>query len=181
MRVILLFIGLFLLNPYSLADSQQANQKMNQNYQVFIDSFSSLDAKRLATIYHKSAIYIPEHRKQNLVYGSNDIEQLYQRFFNRVQHKNARVSVGFRVVNREITQEQVTDIGFFLIRVFPASHTEQNVSEFAGKFLIIGDKKSSDVISWKTEMNSHAKPHHYFGLNPEKLLFFSETKMLPKE
>ncbi|RLV60609.1 hypothetical protein D5018_05775 [Parashewanella curva] len=182
MRSILLFISIFVLSHHSLANSQlQINQKMNQNYQAYIEAFSALDSKRLANIYHKDAIYISEHRKDKLVFGNKNIEQIYQKFFNRVKHKNAKVSVGFRIINREITQERVTDIGYLLIRVFPASHTEQGVSEFASKFLIIGDRSSPEVTSWKTEMNTHTKPRHYFGLTPEKLLFFSKTKMLSKE
>ncbi len=181
MRFVLILVFFYISANFAQAsENAQINKKINATYTQFIEAFDKLNADLVKPIYNPDAIYVPEHKSDNLFFGSNEIDLIYQRFFNRVKHKNAKVKVGFRIINRDITKDRVTDIGYYLIRFMPADHTEQPISEFSGKFLIISRPTSSGKWEWATEMNNKAKSEFYFDAKPQNGLFYSESQPLTR-
>ena len=162
-------------------ENQDINQKINANYVQFVNAFDKLNADSLLPIYDRNATYIPEHKEGELIQGKEEINLIYQRFFNRVKQKKAKVNIGFRLTSRDISQDRVTDIGYYLIRFTPAAHTEQPVSEFSGKFLIISKLNEKNQWQWFTEMNNKAKSEFYFGVTPKAGLFYTDSKPLKRE
>ncbi|MBM7070701.1 DUF4440 domain-containing protein [Shewanella sp. 202IG2-18] len=179
MRFFLIFISLFIIPTIGYAhDKSEINEKINATYSHFINAFKQLNADLIQPVYNKNAIYIPEQKSDDLIIGSEDIDLIYQRFFNRIKHKNAKVSVGFRIISRDISSDRATDIGYYLIRFIPADHTEQPISEFSGKFLVISKPTKNGDWQWVTEMNNKAKPTFYFGADSKPGLFYTDTKPL---
>ena len=182
MRFLLVFLAFFIgLSTSSASENQNVNEKVNATYAQFVKAFNQLNAELIQPIYDPDAIYIPEHKQGDLIRGKEDINLIYQRFFNRVKHKKAQVKIGFRVINRDITKDRVTDLGYYLIRFIPAAHTEQPISEFSGKFLIISKPDIHGGWQWSTEMNNKAKSSFYFDAKPQAELFYTHSKPLKRD
>ncbi len=182
MRFLLAFLMFFLYVSASHAvEKQNINEKINSTYVQFVDAFNKLNAELILPVYHHNASYISEHKKGGLIKGKEAINLIYQRFFDRVKHKKANVKIGFRVVSRDISQDRATDIGYYLIRFIPAAHTEQPVSEFSGKFLIISKPGEKGHWQWFTEMNNKAKSSFYFSATPREGLFYTDSKPLQRD
>ncbi|MCL1077539.1 DUF4440 domain-containing protein [Parashewanella spongiae] len=182
MRLLLVFIScyIFSVNFSFASETDSYNNQLNKTYQSFIESFEKLDADQIDQMYDRDILYISEGKSQPILQGSNEVKLIYQRFFDRVKQKNIRLKIGFRLLSRDIADEQATDIGYYIIRFIPSKKSEEPVSEFAGKFLIVSKKAKNGQWLWSMEMNNRAKLEYYFNSKSKKNLFYSKTLKVDK-
>ncbi len=173
--LVLFFCSLSLFNFSFASEKDSFDKQINQTYQKFINAFVELNVDEIDYLYDQNIIYISESKNEAIMQGSDKVKLIYQRFFDRVKQKNASLEIGFRILNRNITDEQATDIGYYIIRFIPSQKSEEPVSEFAGKFLIISKKAKTGQWLWSMEMNNSAKLEHYFSSKKENDLFYSNT------
>lgn len=172
---LLFFCLISVLQPLKAAELQDKDQAaLNRVYVMFNRAFNELDSAPLEDIYAEDATYIPEQQSLAIVQGRENVLKLYQKFFDRISHKQARIDVDFRVVQRQAHGKSATDIGYYLVRFHPPKDTEEPMSEFAGKIVIVShkDKKGNWLVDVDT--SNRAEPEHYFNAKPQPNLYYGE-------
>lgn len=155
------------------AQSQTSdNEALNRFYTQFSNAFDQLDASVIEDMYAENACYIPEQQGKEITIGRENIVDLYRTFFGKIKHKNARIEVDFRVVERQMEVENATDIGYYLIRFHPPKETEEPVSEFAGKFVTVSKKKADGKWYLTVDTNNRSDPSFYFNAKPSPNLYY---------
>ena len=148
------------------------NEALNELYTHFNDAFNELDVSRLQSIYSEDACYIPESQGQEITLGRENIVKLYETFFGKIKHKNAKIEVDFRVIERNIEGSSATDIGYYLIRFHPSVDAGEPVSEFAGKFVTVSKKKADGKWYLTVDTNNRAEASFYFNAKPTSNLYY---------
>ncbi|MFQ6370998.1 YybH family protein [Shewanella sp. YIC-542] len=173
MRNILITLALLLtaVTPGWAADNKD-DAALNHHYEHFIAAFATLDTQPLATIYADDADYIPEQQTGDIVTGKTDILALYQKFFERIQKRKAHIEVDFRIVRRLRQGAQATDISYYLVRFYPPVETEEPVSEFAGKMVVVSEKNAQGQWQWKVDISNRASPTLFFNAEPKAPLYY---------
>lgn len=177
MRFVLLAL-IYLLSLPSLAaptknqTAATADQLINANYPLFTKAFAELSAEITAEIYTEDASYLSESQSKEIYYGRDSIVTLYQKFFDKIHSKKARIDIDFRIVKRKMVGETAIDTGYYLVRFYPAKETGDPVSEFAGKFVIGTQKVSISQWSVILDMNNRAEPSFYFNAKPVSGLYY---------
>ncbi|MFV7772579.1 YybH family protein [Shewanella marisflavi] len=166
-----LVVGLCVINFNTLAQNND-NDALNHFYKQFSMAFEQLDVEVIQDIYAENACYIPEQQNKEITMGRDNIIALYKRFFGKIKHKNAHIEVDFRVIERQLAQEQATDVGYYLIRFYPPKETEEPVSEFAGKFVIVSKKKEDGKWYLTVDTNNRSEPSFYYSAKPLPNLYY---------
>ncbi|BCV66505.1 hypothetical protein TUM17387_18640 [Shewanella carassii] len=160
------------LNGAELPDKDQA--ALNRVYVMFNRAFNELDTSPLENIYAEDATYIPEQQSLAIVQGRENVLKLYQKFFDRIRHKQARIEVDFRLQKRQVHGKSATDIGYYLVRFYPPKDTEEPMSEFAGKIVIVSHKDQKGNWLVDLDTSNRAEPEHYFNAKPQTNLYYGE-------
>lgn len=160
-------------------NGQGDNEAINRHYDQFTQTFNSLDIKSIDELYGDNAVYISETQHKGIVQGKAAIIALYQSFFEKIRHKNARIEVDFRVTIRQMTDNSATDIGYYLVRFHPQVDTGEPVSEFAGKFVNVFVK---DKGQWQisVDSNTRAEARFYFAAKQVTSLYYGQRFITPK-
>ncbi|MGS0828261.1 YybH family protein [Shewanella sp. 0m-8] len=153
----------------ALADD---NEALNSVYGQFSEAFNELDASIMESIYSEDACYIPESQDEEITLGRDNIVALYQTFFGKIKHKNAKIEVDFRVIERNIEGSSATDVGYYLIRFHPPIDNEEPSSEFAGKFVGVSNKKSDGKWYLTVDTNNRAEASFYYNAKPSPNLYY---------
>ena len=148
------------------------NEALNELYDHFNEAFNELDVSRLHSIYSEDACYIPESQGEEITVGRDNIVELYKTFFGKIKHKNAKIEVDFRVIERNIEGSSATDIGYYLIRFHPSVDAGEPVSEFAGKFVTVSKKKADGKWYLTVDTNNRAEASFYFNAKPSSNLYY---------
>jgi len=148
------------------------NVALNQFYTQFSQAFEHLDADLVKSIYAEDACYIPENQSKEITMGRKNIIALYKKFFGKIKHKEARIEVDFRVVERQMETSNATDIGYYLIRFYPPEDAEEPVSEFAGKFVTVSKKNEDGKWYLTVDTNNRAEPPFYYNAKPSPNLYY---------
>ncbi|MCL1144625.1 SgcJ/EcaC family oxidoreductase [Shewanella sp. 10N.261.52.F9] len=159
----------FSLLQVALADD---NEALNAVYNQFSDAFNELDASRMKSIYSEDACYIPESQGEGITMGRDKIVALYDTFFGKIKHKNAKIEVDFRVIERNIEGSSATDIGYYLIRFHPPIDNGEPSSEFAGKFVGVSKKKNDGKWYLTVDTNNRAEASFYYNAKPSPNLYY---------
>ncbi|ABZ76507.1 conserved hypothetical protein [Shewanella halifaxensis HAW-EB4] len=165
----LISIFYFSLLQVAVADD---NEALNAVYGHFSEAFNELDATIMKSIYSEDACYIPEGQDKEITLGRDKIVALYQTFFGKIKHKNARIEVDFRVIERNIEGTSATDIGYYLIRFHPPIDNGEPTSEFAGKFVGVSKKKSDGKWYLTVDTNNRAEASFYYNAKPSPNLYY---------
>ncbi|MCE9678538.1 nuclear transport factor 2 family protein [Shewanella sp. AS1] len=182
LMVIAIIAGLVssLFLPMMAQAKTSDDDALNQFYAQFTVAFERLDVEIIKTIYAENACYIPEQQSKDITIGRDKIIALYNAFFSKIKNKNAHIEVDFRVIERQISQNSATDIGYYMIRYHPPKETEEPVSEFAGKFVNVSKKKNDGKWYLTVDTNNRAEPDFYYQAKPTPNLYFglhfSKTK-----
>lgn len=165
------------------AEKLTDDQMINLNYQRFTQAFSQLNAELTHSIYTSDASYLPESQSKPIYYGRDDIVGIYQRFFNKIKKKKARIDIDFRIANRRISGDSAIDTGYYLVRFYPAAETGEPVSEFAGKFAIGTQKVSKTQWQVSLDTNNRAEASAYLNAKPVPNLYYGRQfpPLPPKE
>ena len=160
----LTFISIFCFSLLQVALADD-NDALNAVYGHFSNAFNELDATIMESIYSEDACYIPESQDQEITLGRDNIVALYETFFGKIKHKNAKIEVDFRVIERNIEGSSATDVGYYLIRFHPPIDNEEPSSEFAGKFVGVSKKKSDGKWYLTVDTNNRAEAAFYYNAN----------------
>ncbi len=165
-----LFFTLCMIQP--AAAVQEDNAALNQFYTQFSQAFEHLDADLVQAIYAEDACYIPETQSKEITMGRDNIIAVYKKFFGKIKHKEARIEVDFRVIDRQMEANNATDVGYFLIRFHPPVDTEEPVSEFAGKFVTVSKKNKEGQWQLTVDTNNRSEPPFYYNAKPSPNLYY---------
>ncbi|MBT1445935.1 DUF4440 domain-containing protein [Shewanella sp. JM162201] len=153
--------------------SQQSDdQAINRNYALFSQAFESLNPTIIGNIYTENACYIPERHDKEIIRGRNSIIAVYEKFFGKIRNKNARIEVDFRVIERSRSGDSATDVGYYLIRFYPASDTGEPISEYAGKFVTVAQKQDNGEWRLSLDSSNTAEPRFYFDAAKSGELYY---------
>ncbi|ESE41016.1 MULTISPECIES: YybH family protein [Shewanella] len=158
--------------PTKAKTTTTTDQLINANYPLFTKAFTELDPEVTAEIYSKDASYLSESQSKEIYYGRESIVAIYQRFFDKIRNKKARIDIDFRVLNRKLSGNSAFDTGYYLVRFYPAEETGEPVSEFAGKFVIGTQKDSQQRWNVTLDMNNRAEPSFYLNAKPVPNLYY---------
>ncbi|QSX35146.1 nuclear transport factor 2 family protein [Shewanella avicenniae] len=162
--------------PVFAATNDKAEQTaLNAIYGEFIKAFKALDAAPLANVYADDTIYVPEQNSVGIVKGKTDVLALYQKFFDRVKKRRAALDVDFRVIERLHTStNEVTEIVYYMVRYHPPQDTEEPISEFAGKLVMM--LKKNNQLQWRVQldMSNRADAKLYYDATPHPNFYYGE-------
>jgi len=158
--------------PTKAKTTTTIDQLINANYPLFTKAFTELSPEVTAEIYAKDASYLSESQSKEIYYGRESIVAIYQRFFDKIRDKKARIDIDFRVLNRKLSGNSAFDTGYYLVRFYPAEETGEPVSEFAGKFVIGTQKDSQQRWNVTLDMNNRAEPSFYLNAKPVPNLYY---------
>ncbi|MEC4725249.1 nuclear transport factor 2 family protein [Shewanella sp. D64] len=156
----------------SASASSEDNVALNQFYTQFTQAFETLDAQKVKNIYAEDACYIPESQSKEITMGRDNIIKVYHDFFGKIKHKEAQIEVDFRVLDRQVENNNATDIGYYLIRFHPSLDAEEPISEFAGKFVIVSKKKKDGKWYLTVDTNNRSEPSFYYDAKPIPNLYY---------
>ena len=161
-------LGLLIIASVSpcYGNTQVDNDKLNQNYQFIAQGFEQLNMDIVNNIYVDDAVYISETQDKGIVFGREKIIDLYQKFFNKIRHKQAKIEIDFRVVMRQFSDNQSTDVGYYLVKFHPGDDSGEPVSEFAGKFVTVSTRTSKGEWKISVDSNTRSKPEFYYSAKP---------------
>ena len=148
------------------SSTQVDNDKLNQNYQFISQGFQQLNMDIVNHIYLDDAVYISETQDKDIVIGRRNIIDLYQKFFNKIRHKQAKIEIDFRVVMRQLSDNQSTDVGYYLVKLHPGEESGEPVSEFAGKFVTVSTRTSTGEWKISIDANTRSNPEFYYSAKP---------------
>ncbi len=174
------FRGIFVLlaifaAPKSWAqDSPNLNSDINVHYQQLKKAFNKLDVSLIAPLYSENACYLPEGQSKAIIIGKEKILDLHRNFFSRIRAKRARIEVDFRVIDRQLNKQKATDVGYFLVRFYPAAETGEPTSEFAGKFVSVLEQSEDGKWHLTVDSSHKADPSLYFSAKPVDKLYYGE-------
>ncbi|NMH63891.1 YybH family protein [Shewanella salipaludis] len=175
MRFLLLTLSLLLCSlvvAKAAPPLSEDDQALNLNYDQFVLAFSQLEPQIIEKLYADNACYVSENQDKGIVEGRENILALYKAFFGKIRAKNAQIDIDFRVVNRQIEDKSATDVGYYLVRFYPAAETEEPVSEFAGKFVMMAKKRPDGKWHLTVDTNNRAEPSFYFSAKPSQNWYF---------
>ena len=179
--ILIIFVTLLTALQPAIAQNEE-NIAINQLYTQFSQAFNELDADIVKTIYAEDACYIPENQSKEITMGRENIIALYKKFFGKIKHKEASIEVDFRVIERQMSVDNATDIGYYLIRFHPAAEAEEPVSEFAGKFVNVSKKKADGKWYLTVDTNNRSETPFYYNAKPSPNLYYGrQFSPLPTE
>ncbi|WP_228768371.1 YybH family protein [Shewanella sp. TC10] len=161
-----------IMSFYVSAEQTTDNEALNANYKVFSAAFENLDLNKIDNIYTNDAVYISETLDKEIVTGKKDILALYTVFFKKIAKKSAHIDVDFRVINRELSDKNATDVGYYLVRFHPRKETGEPTSVFSGKFVLVSRKGTDNQWQFIVDSNTKANPDFYFSAKPVSNLYF---------
>ncbi|AQS36310.1 hypothetical protein Sps_01128 [Shewanella psychrophila] len=165
-----LFSFLYSIQP-AMAESED-NKAINQLYTQFALAFNQLDAAIVENIYAEDACYVPENQSKGITMGRENIIAVYKKFFGKIKHKEARIEVDFRVVERQMESHNATDVGYYLIRFHPSEDAEEPISEFAGKFVNVSKKNADGKWYLTVDTNNRSETPFYYNAKPSPDLYY---------
>ena len=173
-----------LLSFFSNADTLSDNEIINSNYKTFATGFERLDLKTINQIYSDNAVYISESQDKPIVTGKTDILSLYSVFFKKIAKKEAHIEVDFRVVNRQLTSDNATDVGYYLVKFHPKKETGDPTSVFSGKFVLVSHKETDNRWKFTVDSNTRTKSDFYYAAKPVANLYYGRQfnpEILPED
>lgn len=163
----------FTITPItSTTNPSTRDQRINANYSLLTQAFNELNHGITAEIYANDASYLSESQSKEIYYGRDNIVAIYQRFFDKIRAKKARIDIDFRVLNRKLSGDSAFDTGYYLVRFYPAEETGEPVSEFAGKFVIGTQQETQERWYITLDMNNRSEPSFYLNAKPVANLYY---------
>ncbi|MBY5991901.1 YybH family protein [Ferrimonas balearica] len=166
----------------ALASTDKVNQEINSLYDTFVQSYFELDPEPLMALYSVDACLMGVSADTEFIRGREAIIKAIGKWFEKVKSRDATIKIDFRVIERQLEGQVVTDAGYYLIRYTPNQESEQPASEFAGKF-IMSFKQSLDG-EWHIFVDSanRSKPELFYAAGAEPGLYFSSpTEIMAAE
>ena len=129
------------------------HSEVDKLYTLFSRAYDDLDAKAVAALYDEQAVYLaPE---LDILRGRAAIEATYTTFFGRAKENGGKVAISFRIVDRVVAPDMVSDVGYFDLTT-----TREGKSQTSrGKFTVVSRRQNDQ---WLYHVDS------YSGIAQEK-------------
>lgn len=169
-----ILLSLMITPSWAKTHQEQDQAALNAIYRQYAKAFAALDASQLNQVYAEDATYVPEQQSIGIIKGQTEVLALYQKFFDRVKKRRATLEVDFRVVDRQYQGDEVTDICYYMVRFHPPKDTEEPISEFAGKLVMV--LKKDDAAKWHVvlDVSNRAEPKLYYDATPKPNWYYGE-------
>ncbi|WP_417762625.1 YybH family protein [Shewanella sp.] len=171
-----ILLSLMIAPSWAKTHQEQDQAALNAIYRQYATAFAALDAEQLKSVYAKNATYVPEQPSIGIIKGLDEVLALYQKFFDRVKKRRATLEVDFRVVDRQRHGNEVTDICYYMVRFHPPKDTEEPISEFAGKLVMVLKKADQTTNQWQVvlDVSNRAEPKLYYDATPKPNWYYGE-------
>lgn len=83
-------------------------------YARFARAYDALDPAALGALYTADALYLPAGGPMQR--GREEIEAGFRRFFDHVRSADARLAIGFEILDRRVSDSLATDVGVYTLR-----------------------------------------------------------------
>lgn len=140
-----------------------AAQNINSCYSNLSQAYLSLDAKQMVDVYADNGHYISSGSKKEILEGKEALFKLYDAYFTRLKKHNSSLDLQFRVSDRLVDTNSISDIGYYVVTIIPPKESKRPAKQHAGKFMITF--KSLDNGEWGiwSEANSKATVESYIN------------------
>jgi len=118
-------------------------------YRQFSLAYRDLDAKAVAALYTRDALYLQPGRE--IQQGRVPIEATFGRFFLHSRSVGLRLDISFRIVAREVAGGLAYDVGVFTL---VTSREGEEVGRSFGKFVNVS--RPDDDGAWRFQVGSHS-------------------------
>lgn len=144
-------------------DAATAAQTINGCYSNLSKAYLSLDAKQMVDVYADNGHYISSGSKKEILEGKDALFKLYGAYFARLKKHNSSLDLHFRVSDRLVDTNSISDIGYYVVTIIPPKESKRPPKQHAGKFMITF--KSLDNGEWGiwSEANSKATVESYIN------------------
>ncbi len=169
-----ILLSLMITPSWAKTHQEQDQAALNAVYLQYAKAFAALDANELTPVYAENATYLPEQPSNGIIKGRAEVLALYQKFFDRVKKRRATLEVDFRVVDRQRHGNEVIDICYYMVRFHPPKDTEEPISEFAGKLVMV--LKQDEKAQWQAvlDVSNRAEPQLYYDATPKPNWYYGE-------
>lgn len=110
-----------------------AHAAVDAIYEEFSRAYDLLDSSMVANLYTRDALYLQP--SSDLIEGRMAIKENFASFFESVRDRGGSLSIRFELVEREIRDEIVWDVGYYLLRSYDSDGEIRSDSK--GKFNVI--------------------------------------------
>ena len=156
------------------------NCTIKQSYQHIIEAYASLDAGTMTSTYTSDGYYISTGKNKTIVHGAEQLHSLYQHYFEKMKKNNFKLEIKFRVVDRLKDEKSITDVGYYLVSVIPATESDQPIKQHAGKYLITFKKGVNNQWRIWCDANNWVTVDEFNNAKKVGDLFYSTHQSLPK-
>jgi uncharacterized protein (TIGR02246 family) len=139
---------------------EETSLQINAVYKRFSEAYTHLDADGIASTYAEDGVevYLLAGAPPAIVYGRESIREEIKRFFDQVRTRGHHLSVTFRVMHREITDNRSFDTGFYHVSVL---ERETEIRSLYGKVAIILQRKSDGAWEYLYDANGSATQEEF--------------------
>ena len=166
--------------PFLPLAAEDINAEINANYRRLTQAYQSLDADRMAEVYTEDSFYISPGKRREIIQGRDQIRALYQHYFAKVKKHDAKLQIRFRLVDRLIDSNTVSDIGYYLVTITPPEESKQPIKLHSGKFLITARKQPDGQWAFWADSNSDVDLEKFINAEPKKGLIY-DSFVVPAE
>lgn len=110
-----------------------AHAEVDAIYEEFSRAYDLLDSSMVADLYTRDALYLQP--SADIIEGRSAIEENFASFFDSVRERGGSLSIRFDLFEREIREEIVWDVGYYLLRSYDSDGELRGDSK--GKFNVI--------------------------------------------
>ncbi len=141
---------------------REAND-VNVCYENLSKAYLSLDANKMVDVYVSGGHYISAGSRSDIVKGKSDLAKLYQSYFKRLKKHNSSLDLQFRVSDRLVDTNSISDIGYYVVTIIPPKESGQPAKQHAGKFMITFKAQKDGQWGIWSEANSKVKLKSYIN------------------
>lgn len=118
-------------------------------YSRFAEGYRKLDADLVASLYTRDASYLTPGR--NITTGRKSIKKSFSSFFSNVRQRGERVSIAFRIVQRDVDARLAFDVGIYTV-----SYTagDRVIRRSRGKFVVVAVKGADGL--WRFRVDGYS-------------------------
>ena len=166
----------FLLGLVGLIASTTAGaadeERMNAVYERFIAAYAALDVDLLMTAYDDDAVYLRSSEAAPAI-GEPEIRASYNAFFGHVRNDGERMRISFRIIDRKMTDELASDVGYYRLERIAADGTE--IGAFYGRFLTVLAPQSDGEWAFANDLDTTANAELWEAAKPVKGAMFAAS------
>ena len=133
----------------TLEPGVERHQGLDDVYRRFSEGYRKLDAAQVAGLYGETAAYLAPG--DDIQIGRQKILENFRGFFDSVRKQNGRLSISFRIVQRQVDKNLAYDVGIYTL----VSTDQKGASrKGTGKFVVVAKREKDDV--WRFQVDGYS-------------------------